>query len=105
MLEGVAISASPVIPVFKDDHYSVLDYEIMDDNLLLLVYRYRLKRSQLVLLTRLGDTLDYTDAPEIPSKLYKDALNNVHYVTQSGKAYQCFFYAGAKKLIFPYITS
>jgi len=105
MLEGVAISASPVIPVFKDDHYSVLDYEIMDDNLLLLVYRYRLKRSQLVLLTRLGDTLDYTDAPETPSKLYKDALNNVHYVTQSGKAYQCFFYAGAKKLIFPYIEN
>jgi hypothetical protein len=105
MLEGVAISASPVIPVFKDDHYSVMDYEIMDDNLLLLVYRYRLKRSQLVLLTRLGDTLDYTDAPEIPSKLYKDALGNVHYVTQGGTAYQCFFYAGAKKLIFPYVTS
>jgi len=105
MLEGVAISASPVIPVFKDNHYSVLDYEIMDDNLLLLVYRYRLKRSQLVLLTRLGDTLDYTDAPEIPSKLYKDALENVHYVTQGGTAYQCFFYSGAKKLIFPYVTS
>jgi len=104
MLEGVAISASPVIPVFKDDHYSVLDYEIMDDNLLLLVYRYRLKRSQLVLLTRLGDTLDYTDAPEIPSKLYKDALENVHYVTQDGRAYQCFFYVGAKKLIFTHIT-
>jgi hypothetical protein len=104
MLEGVAISASPVIPVFKDDHYSVLDYEIMDDNLLLLVYRYRLKRSQLVLLTRLGDTLDYTDAPEIPSKLYKDALENVHYVTQGGTAYQCFFYTGAKKLIFTSIT-
>ncbi|HNX82759.1 MAG TPA: carboxypeptidase-like regulatory domain-containing protein [Candidatus Omnitrophota bacterium] len=104
MLEGVAISASPVIPVFKDDHYSVMDYEIMDDNLLLLVYRYRLKRSQLVLLTRLGDTLDYTDAPETPSKLYKDALENVHYVTQSGRAYQCFFYVGAKKLIFTSIT-
>jgi hypothetical protein len=102
-LEGVTISAQKVIPVFEDRNYSVIDYEIMGENLLLLVYKYQLKRSLLLLLTRSGDTLSQAVLPEIPpAKLYKDILGNVHYFSKKGNAYQCFYDQSTRILLFPY---
>jgi hypothetical protein len=102
-LEGITISGEKAIPVYEDPDYSVLDYEIMNDNLLLLVFRYQLKRCELMLLTRWGDTLAQTDLPDLPpSKLYKDPLGNVHYFSKKGNAYQCYYDKSVKKLSFIY---
>ncbi len=91
-LKEVEISAERFRYVFRDMSYSVLDYEIMDDNLLLLVFRGNLKRTELILLTLTGDTISIIPVPEQkPSKLYKDFLGNIHYVSTRGNAYQCYY--------------
>ncbi|MCX6306697.1 MAG: carboxypeptidase-like regulatory domain-containing protein [Bacteroidetes bacterium] len=92
MLGEVDISSKRYTFLFKDNNYSVLDYEIAGDNVLLLVYRYQLNQSQLVLMNRSGDTLAISDLPEKPpSRLYKDFLFNVHYFTRANNSYQCFY--------------
>jgi hypothetical protein len=102
-LEGITISEGKAIPLYEDPDYSVLDYEIMNDNLLLLIFRYQLKRSELLLLTRWGDTLAQTGLPELPpSRLYKDPLGNVHYFSKKGNAYQCYYDVSVRTLSFPY---
>ncbi len=102
-LEGVNISEAKIIPLFKDPDYSLLDYEIMGDNLLLLAYRYQLKNSALLLLSRLGDTLASCAVPETPAgKLYKDPLGYVHYFSRKGNAYQCYYDKSVHLLLFPY---
>jgi hypothetical protein len=100
-LEGITVSVKKAMPVFSDQNYTVLDYEIMGDDLLLLVYKYKFERSNLLLITRWGDTLAQTGLPEIPPlKLYKDPLGNVHYFSGKGNAYQCYFDKEGKKLSF-----
>ena len=57
-----------------------------------MIYRYQLKQSELILLDRSGDTLAISKLPEsLPASLYKDFLTNVHYFSNNGNAYQCFF--------------
>ena len=91
-LPEVDVSAEKFTFLFKDRNYSVLDYEIMGDNILLLIFRYQLRRSELVLLSREGDTLTISKLPEVPpSMLFRDFLSNVHYFSRAGNAYQCFF--------------
>ena len=63
-LGEVDISAKRYRFVFKDMDYSVLDYEIMDDNILLLIFRYQLRRSELILLSLSGDTVSVVPIPE-----------------------------------------
>lgn len=102
-LGEVDISSKRYRFVFRDMDYSVLDYEIMDDNLLLLVFRYQLRRSELILLTLSGDTVSIVPIPEgKPSKLYKDFLGNVHYVSNHGNTYQCYYNDSLKHFGFPF---
>jgi len=92
MLKEVNISSKNYSFLFKDKDYSVLDYELMDDNVLLLIFRTQIKKSQLILLSRSGDTLAISTLPELPpSKLFKDFLSNIHYFTKSGYAYECYY--------------
>jgi hypothetical protein len=78
--------------LFKDKDYSVLDYELMNDHVLLLIFRNQIKRSELVLLTNNGDTLAISKLPEgPPASLYKDFLLNVHYFSKEQYSYQCFY--------------
>jgi hypothetical protein len=91
-LPEVDISSAKYSFLYKDKDYSVLDYELMGDNVLIMIYRYQLKQSELVLLNRSGDTLALSKLPELPpASLYKDFLLNVHYFSKNGNAYQCFF--------------
>ncbi len=105
-LKEVEIPATKFRYVFKDMDYSVLDYEIMDDNLLLLIFRYQLKRSELVLLTLAGDTISISPVPELkPRLLYNDFLGHVHYISSRGKAFQCYYNDSLKQLGFMYQTT
>jgi hypothetical protein len=91
-LREVDISSKKYSFLFKNKDYSVLDYELMNDNILLLIFRYQLKRSELILLNRSGDTLAISKLPEIPpASLFKDFLENVHYFTRASTSYQCFY--------------
>jgi hypothetical protein len=105
-LESVTISDLKATVVFKDQDYSVLDYEIMGDNLLILVFRYQLRRSVMLLLNPDGDTLAQVSLPELPpGKLYKDAFGNVHYFSKKGTAFQCHYDETLARLYFPFHTT
>ncbi len=105
-LESVTISELKATAVYKDPDYSVLDYEIMDGNLLLLVFRYQLKRSTMLLLNPDGDTLAQVPLPELPpDKLFKDAFGNAHYFSKKGNAFQCHYDLSLNRLSFPFSTT
>lgn len=93
-LRPVIIIAGKAVPVFKDDRYSVLDYQFYDDHLLLLIYRNNLARSELLLLSPDGeDTLArMASLPHSPVALYKDCLDCLHLIT--GDAVWQVFYEG-----------
>ncbi|MEI7491468.1 MAG: carboxypeptidase-like regulatory domain-containing protein [Bacteroidota bacterium] len=100
-LKEVEVSSAKHTVIYQDRSYSVLDYELMDDNLLLIVFRTALKRSELVLLTRNGDTLSVIDPPELPpDKLYKDFLSNVHYYSKPAFTWQCYYDTDKRSLGF-----
>jgi hypothetical protein len=105
-LKEVNISAKNYTFLFKDRDYSVLDYELMDGNVLLLIFRMLLKQSELVLLDRTGDTLAVSNLPEVPpSRLFKDFLANIHYISKSDYAYQCYYNRESKNIDFIYKTT
>ena len=92
MLQEVDISSTKYSFLFKDKDYSVLDYELMDDKILLLIFRYQLKQSELVLLNKSGDTVAVSSLPELPpASLFKDFLSNVHYFSKTNDSYQCLY--------------
>ncbi|MEI6901044.1 MAG: carboxypeptidase-like regulatory domain-containing protein [Bacteroidota bacterium] len=92
MLGEVDISSRKYSFLFKDKDYSVLDYELLGDNILLLIFRYQLKRAEMVMINRNGDTLAISKLPETPpASLFKDFLANVHYFSKAKNAYQCFY--------------
>jgi hypothetical protein len=105
-LKEVDISAKRYSYIFKNMDYSVLDYEIMDDQLLLLVFKYQLKRSELILLTLSGDTISVMQVPEMkPLCLVKDFLGNIHYISNKGNAFQCYFTKDINQFSFLYKTT
>jgi hypothetical protein len=92
ILEGVDITSKKYSFLFQDKDYSVLDYEIMGDNLVLLIFKNQLKQSEIVLLTRSGDTLAISQLPEVPpARLFKDFLANLHYFSKANISYQFLF--------------
>jgi hypothetical protein len=105
-LHEVDIKATRFSYVFRDRNYSILDYEIMDNRLLLLVFRYRLKHTELILLSAAGDTLAIEPVPELkPLTLYKDFLENVHYISSGGNAFLCRFDELRGTIDFPFKTT
>jgi hypothetical protein len=105
-LPEVDIKAMRFNYIFKDRNYSVLDYELMGDNLLLLIFRYQLKNTELILLNRNGDTLSITPVPELkPMRLYKDFSGNIHYISTKENAFQCWYNDELKKIEFPNRTT
>jgi hypothetical protein len=105
-LREVEIPAKKFNYIFRDLDYSVLDYEILDDNLLLLIFRYQLKRCELIMLTLEGDTLIIAQVPELkPKCLYKDFLGHVHYISTLGNAFQCYHDDSLKQFGFTYQTT
>ena len=105
-LKEVNITSKNYSYLFKNRDYSVFDYELMDDNVLLLIFRTLLKQSELVLLDRSGDTLAVSKLPEVPpSRLFKDFLSNIHYFSKNDYAYQCSFNKASNDVDFLYKTT
>ncbi|MEI6682062.1 MAG: carboxypeptidase-like regulatory domain-containing protein [Bacteroidota bacterium] len=75
--------------LYSSKVFSVLDYEIMEDNLILLIFRDQLARSELALIARSGDTLTFSPLPEYPpAGLFKDFLGKVHYFSKAKNAFR-----------------
>ena len=105
-LKEVNINSQNYSFLFSDKDYSVFDYEVLNGNLLLLIFRTQLKQSQIVVLDRSGDTLAINTLPELPpSGLVKDFLLNVHYFSKNGNAFQCFYNENDGGIGFPYKTT
>jgi len=101
LLEGVTISDKQVELIFKDASYAVLDFEFHENGLMLLIYRNRLKRAELILLSTMNDTLaSLTHIPGRANSLHRDCRNNIHYVAHDS-AYQIHFVRKDLKLIHP----
>jgi len=106
VLKEVEISQLTYSAVYEDKTYSVLDYELMGDKVLLLVFRNVAKHAGMVLLSRESDTLAVSDLPETPPQLLcRDFLGNVHYYSRMGKAYQCYYNADGQSIDFLRPTS
>jgi len=105
-LNEVNVSSKNYSYLFRNTYYSVLDYELMNGNVLLLIYRTLLKESETVLLNRSGDTLAIKTLPEVPpSELVKDFLLNVHYLSKNGNAFQCYYDENNRNIDFLYKTN
>ncbi|MBU2650099.1 MAG: carboxypeptidase-like regulatory domain-containing protein [Bacteroidetes bacterium] len=82
-LNEVTVKAEKIQAIFKDDVYSVLDYELSGDLIYLLIFRDRLKRSELLLLDQDGDTISRNQSlPGKPQAIVKSCLDDIHLVTK-----------------------
>lgn len=90
------------VPYFSNDRYSVLDYEVYDDLVFLLVYKYRLARSELLCRTVFGDTVAVSGRIGFrPEGLFLDCLGSLH-VLSADSAYQVFLVEDSLKIGYVY---
>lgn len=101
MLDAVTISDQKAELIFRDNSYAVLDFEFHENGLMLLIFRNRLKRAQLVLLSNLNDTLATMNTlPGRARSLHRDCQDYVHYISED-TAYQIHFSGIDMKLLHP----
>lgn len=103
VLKEVEISEkNEPIPFFKDDKYAVLDYEINQDLIYLLNFKFRLSKSELLVKSFYGDTI----APPLtlnfkPTGLFLDCLGYMH-VLSKDSIYQVYLGKETLSLIYKY---
>ena len=87
-LPAVTVSPELCVPVVKDKAYYVLDFEIIEQQrLLVLTYELGVKGGALLLTDADGKKLSEARFSEEPVELFHDCLSNEHVVTEEG-AYQ-----------------
>jgi len=80
-LKEVEIRANRIEPFFKDEHYTLRDYEIDSGFVYLLVYRNRVSKEELICKNLEGDTVARSGLlPFTPTSLLKDCLGYLHVV-------------------------
>lgn len=89
-LGEVIISSNPLKTVAKSKSYNILDYGFYDENILLIVFKNNLSKSNLILINSDGDTLDVIAIPEKPLKFFKDCLGYYH-IVEENNTYQIYF--------------
>jgi hypothetical protein len=80
-LKEVEITANRIEPFFKDEHYTLRDYEIDSGLVYLLVYRNRVSKEELICKNLEGDTVARSGILTFaPVSLFKDCLGYLHVV-------------------------
>ena len=98
-LSGVTVVSDRVDTIYHDRKYSVLDYELFDDGILLLIFKYKLSRSELLFNTYDGkDKAKLTILPGKPLQLFRDCLGNAHLFTKT-RSFQIYFEKDIIKLM------
>jgi hypothetical protein len=89
LLPEVEIKAkNEPLPFFKDNKYSVLDYEVDSNRVYMLIYRFRMVNSELLCKSVNGDTIAHSGIlPFKPTGLFLDCMHNLH-VLSDDSAYQ-----------------
>lgn len=102
MLQEVEIKAKNKPEIYyKDDQYSVLDYEVDSGLVYLLIYKFRLAKSQLLCKSMKGDTVACSGTlPFKPTGLFLDCLGCMHILSRDS-AYQ--IYLKQDSLILSYV--
>ena len=102
ILQEVEIKAkNDPVPFFKDNKYSVLDYEVDSNLVYLLIYRFRVSRSELLYKSIDGDTIARSGIfPFKPTMLFIDCMHNLHVLTDDS-AYQVIRCKGILTLGYP----
>ncbi len=89
-LKEVEIRANRIEPFFKDEHYTLKDYEIDSGFVYLLVYRNRISKEELICKNLEGDTVARSGILSFaPISLLKDCLGFLH-VVGTDSVYQVF---------------
>jgi hypothetical protein len=84
LLTGVVITSEKIDTVYYDRHYSVMDYELLNEGIILLIYRYTLNRSEILYQDYNGNKISSINMlPGKPLRLFKDCLGNVHIFTRN----------------------
>jgi hypothetical protein len=100
-ISGVTITSQKIDTIFKDREYSVMDYALMDEGILLLIYKYKLTRSELLFLDYDGNILAKLNVlPGKPLLLFEGCMGNIHLITKLS-AYQIFLSDGRITLLPP----
>jgi len=100
-LQEVVISAQPQEAVFKDPHYSVLDYEIDSGRVYLLIFRSLYNKPELLCMTPGGDTLAQSGPlPYNVKTLDQDCLGYLH-AFGNDSVYQLSRVNSAIRLVYP----
>jgi len=88
--------------VFKGKHQEVIDYDILDSNLLILAYNFNKNREELIVTNEHFDTLSIKDVSFLkkPGQIFKDCMGNCHLLTKD-TAYQVYFDKDSIHLIYP----
>ncbi len=98
-LGGVTVTTERIDTLYRDNKYSVLDYELFDNGVLLLIFKYYLSRAELLFKTYEGDEI--AKLPLLPGKplqFFRDCLGNVHIFTKT-RSFQIFFEDSIIKLL------
>lgn len=93
-LEDVVISDGPQL-VLEDKTIYLYDYEFWEDDLFMIIYDREAKRSKVALVNQQDSIIDTDWGPEVPGKLVKDCLGNVHAL---GSEYACQLFAQDGKI-------
>ena len=87
-LTGVTITSQNIDTIYADRVYSVLDYELCEEGIMLLIFKSRLARSELRFQDYSGHVLhELKVLPTKPLALFKDCLGEIHLLSHD-KAYQ-----------------
>lgn len=104
LLSEITITSQKIDTLYADRIYSVLDYELLDEGILLLIFKSRLSRAELLLKDYSGNTLLRKDVlPMKPLTLFKDCLGEVHILAKD-KAYQVLLEEN-KMWLYPPVSS
>lgn len=88
-LPTAIVGANRVVDLTEGSWYDISDFEIYQDHILLLAYRWKQKKNPwLIMLNEGGDTL-WTSYIGKDGELYKDCLGQIHLVNKKA-AYQLF---------------
>lgn len=96
-LKEFVVTSNRIDTVYLSKKYSVLDYELWHDQIMLLIYRNNLNRAEILLIDENNHDVSSIEVlPEKPEQLMKDCFGNVHIVAKT-KVYQ--IYAEEDKLL------
>ncbi len=82
-LKEVEIRANKIEPFFRDEHYTIRDYELDSGLVYLLVYRNRISKEELICRNLEGDTISRSGILTFtPTSLFMDCLGFLHVITK-----------------------